>query len=177
LDDFQKPRTPFPRSFEMGNSPPAPRLRGFEWGDDPSAECPESGVPALCPEGFEDGDNLSALRQRLSEKGVDPSAAVNREGPPRVPDISERPQWRSNVTYAGRLATVIKERIIEFERGTFSISAAIQSAIRDSQSAIPTRFPGRRTAQSNSGPFLCCTNEQPFPFCSSIVTADATLNS
>jgi hypothetical protein len=33
------------------------------------------------------------------------------------------PQWRSHVVYPGRLATVIAERIIELERGTFSIYA------------------------------------------------------
>jgi hypothetical protein len=34
-----------------------------------------------------------------------------------------KPQWRSNFVYPGRLATVIGERIIELERGTFSIYA------------------------------------------------------
>ena len=37
-------------------------------------------------------------------------------------------------------------------------------------------FPGRRKAQLITAQFLRNTNEQPFPFSSSIVTADATLN-
>jgi hypothetical protein len=42
----------------------------------------------------------------------------------KPPQKSRRPpQWRSNVTYPGRLATIIAERIIELERGTFSIYA------------------------------------------------------
>jgi hypothetical protein len=42
----------------------------------------------------------------------------------RAPHKTTRgPQWRSHVNYPGRLATVIAERIIELERGTFSIYA------------------------------------------------------
>jgi hypothetical protein len=43
--------------------------------------------------------------------------------PNHPPNLAEYRNGRSNVVYPGRFATVIGERIIELERGTFSIYA------------------------------------------------------